>query len=95
MGNILVSKYWGNKTVFHTIDFYPRGIFCWNFKTKAGSRDNIQTSLAKTFMSKCDINYFEITLPRHSCLLANLSIIVEDCSWYSFVVMMIFTYDDI
>ena len=46
-------------------------------------------------MSKCDINYFEITLPRHSCLLANLSIIVEDCSWYSFVVMMIFTYDDI
>ena len=73
MGNILVSKYWGNKTVFHTIDFYPRGIF----------------------MSKCDINYFEITLPRHSCLLANLSIIVEDCSWYSFVVMMIFTYDDI
>ena len=77
MDNILVSKYWGTKAVFHTIDFYSRGIFCWSFKTKAASCDNIQTTLGKTFMSKCYINYFEITLPPPSFLLVNLSIIVK------------------
>ena len=60
MDNILVSKYWGTKAAFHTIDFHPRGIFCWSFKTKAVSYDNIQTTLGKTLMSKCNINYFEI-----------------------------------
>ena len=39
--NILVSKSAGTKTAFHTIDFHPRGIFCWSFKTKAVSRDII------------------------------------------------------
>ena len=77
MDNILISKYWGIKSVLHTIDFYPRGIFCWSFKTKAASCDNTQTTLGKTFMSKCDINYFEITLPPPSFLLVNLSIIVR------------------
>ena len=77
MDIILVSKYWGTKAAFHTIDFHPRRIFCGSFKAKPVSCDNIQTTLGKTFMSKCDINYFEITLPPHSCLLVNLSIIVR------------------
>ena len=37
---------------------------------------NIQTTLGKTFMSKCGIDFFEITHPPHSCLLVDLSIIV-------------------
>ena len=41
-------------------------------------------------MSKCDINFSEITCPPLSCLLGNFSIIVRSCSWYSFVVMIIF-----
>ena len=85
--NIPVSKYWGTKTVFHTIDFCPQRFFCWSFKTKAVSCDNIQTTPRKTFMSKCDINFFEITLTPHSCLLGNFSIAVGVCSWYLFVVM--------
>ena len=41
-------------------------------------------------MSKCDINLFEIARPPYRCLPGNFSIFVGDCSWYSFVVMMIF-----
>ena len=88
--NILVSKYWGIKTVFPTVDFCPWTFFCWNFKTKVVSCENTQATLQKTLRSKCDINFFEIALPPHSCLLWKFAIIVGDCSWYSFVVMMIF-----
>ena len=78
MDNILVSKSAGTKTAFHTIDFHPRGIFCWSFKTKAVSRDNIcKQLLGKHSCQSCDINYFEITLPPHNCLLVNLSVIVR------------------
>ena len=76
-------------TVFHTVDFCPSRFFCGNFKTKAVSCDKIQTTLGKTFMSKCDINFLEITLSPHSCLLGNYSFIFGVCSWYSFVMMMI------
>ena len=34
-------------------------IFLLSFKAKAVSCDNIQTTLGKTLMSKCDINFFE------------------------------------
>ena len=62
-------------TVFHTVDFWPSNLFCGNFKTKSVSCDNIQTTLGKTLMSKRDINFLEITLSPHSCLLGNYSFI--------------------
>ena len=61
--------------VFHTVDFCPSKLFCGNFKTKSVSCDNIQTTLGKTFMSKRDINFLEITFSPHSCLLGNYSFI--------------------
>ena len=88
--NILVSKYWDTKAVFRTIDFCPRRFFCWSFKTKALSCNNIQTTLEKILMSKCDISFIEISLPPDSCLLGNFSIIVGACFWYSFAVITIF-----
>ena len=78
--NTLVSKYWGIKTDFHTVDFSPWKFFCWNFKTKVASCENIKTTLQKTFRSKCDINFFEITLLPHNCLLWKFAIIVGNCS---------------
>ena len=72
----LVSKYWGIKAVFHTVDFVHG-----NFSTRAISCDNMQTIIEKTFWSKCNINFFEIAHPPHSCLLGKFSIIVEGSSW--------------
>ena len=46
--------------------------------------------VCKTFKLKCDINFFEITLHPHRCLLENFPFIFGGCSWYSFGVMMIF-----
>ena len=77
-------------TAFDTVDFCPSRFFCGSFKTKAVSCDNVQTTFGKTFRSKCDLNFFEITLSPHSCLLGNYSFIFGGCSWYSFAVMMIF-----
>ena len=51
------------------------GIFLLSFKTKAVSCGNIQITLAKTFISKCDINFFKMRIPPHSYLLGNFSII--------------------
>ena len=39
--------------------FLSMNIFLLSFKTKAVSCDNIQTTLGKTLMSNCDINFFE------------------------------------
>ena len=50
--------------------------------------DNIEITLGKTFKLKCDINFFEITLPPHRCLHGNFPIIFGGCSLYSFVVMI-------
>ena len=62
----LSSKYWSILAVFHTVDFCSWRFSCWSFKTKAVSCDNIQTALRKTFMSKCDINFFQIKLTSSS-----------------------------
>ena len=60
-----LSKYWVIKAVFHAVDFRPGRFFWLSSKTKAVSCHNIQTTLEKTFRSKWDINFFEITLPPH------------------------------
>ena len=70
------SKYWGTKAAFHTTDFCPQRFFCWSFKTEAVGCDNILTTLEKTFMSKCDINFFKIILSPHSFHLGNFFITV-------------------
>ena len=54
--------------------------------------DNIEITLGDTFRWKCDINFFEIILSPHRCLFGNLSFIFGGCSWYSFLVIMIFTF---
>ena len=64
--NFLVSKYWSIMAVFQTVDFCPWRFCCRSFKTKAVSCDNIQTTLWKTFKSKYDTNFFEITLSSSS-----------------------------
>ena len=75
--HILVRNYRGTLGVFCTIGFCPCRFFCWSLKTKAVSCDNAQITLGETFISKCDINFFEITLPSHSCLHGNFFIIVR------------------
>ena len=87
--NILLSKCWGIKVVLHSVNFRPWRFFCWSLKKDCC--DNIEITLEKTSKSKCDINFFEISLPLHRCLLGKFSFIFGGCSWYSFVVMMIFT----
>ena len=86
--NILLSKGWGIKAVFHLVNFCLWRFFCWSFKKSC--RDNIETTLGKTFMWKCGINFFEITLLPHRCFLRNFSFIFWGCSWHLFVVMIIF-----
>ena len=83
----ILSKYWGIKSVFHSVIFFPWRFFCWSFEKRCC--DNIKTTLMKTFMWKCDTNFFEITLP-HRCLLGNFLFIFGGIfvPWYSFVVMM-------
>ena len=72
-----------------SVNFRPWRFFCWSLKKNC--RDNIEITLGKTFRLKCDINFFEITLPPHRSLLGNLSFVFGGCSWYSFIVIMIFT----
>ena len=74
--------------VFHSVNFCLWRFFCWSFNKSCW--DNVETTLGKTFMWKCDINFFEITLLPHRCLLGNFSFIFGGCSWYSFVAMIIF-----
>ena len=87
LDNIL-SKCRGIKAVFHSVNFFPWRFFCWSFEKSCC--DNIKTTLTKTFMWKCDTNFFEIMLP-HRCLLGNLLFIFGGIfvPWYSFVVMML------
>ena len=91
--NILLSKCWGTEAVFHLVNFCLWRFICWSFIKKSFC-DNIKTTLGKTFMWKSDINFFEITIPPYQaprrCLLGNLPFIFWGCSWYLFVVMMIF-----
>ena len=86
-------KYWGIKAVFHTV-YFVHGDFSASFKTRAISCDNIPTTFQKTFRSKCNINFFEIAHLPHSCLLllGNFSLIIEGCSWLSFVVMLMMIF---
>ena len=86
--NILLSKCWGIKAVFHSVNFCLWRSLCWSYRKNFC--DNIETTLGKTFMWKCDINFFEITLLLHRGLLGNLSFIFWGCSWYWFVVIIIF-----
>ena len=58
-------------TVVHTVDFRPSRFFCGSFKTKAVNSENIQITPGKTFMSKGDTNFLEITLSPHSYLPGN------------------------
>ena len=83
---LLLSKCWGIEAVFHSVNFHP--FFCWSLKKSCC--DNIETTLRKIFLWKCDISFFEITLPPHRCLLGNLSFTLRGHSWCLFVVMMIF-----
>ena len=83
------SKSWGTKAVFHWVNFRPWKFFCSSLEKSCS--DNTEIILGKTFMWKCDINIFEITLRHHKCLLGNFSFILGGCFWYSFVMMMIFT----
>ena len=64
--NFLVSKYWGIKAVFLIADFCPWRFFYRSFKTIGAICDDIQTTLQKTFRSKCDINF----LKSHFLLIA-------------------------
>ena len=91
MDNILLSKCCrlGINAVFHSVYFRSWRFFCWSLKKSCC--DNIEITLGKTFKLKSDINFFEITLLPHRCHLGNFSFIFGGCSWYSFVVMMIFT----
>ena len=83
----ILSKCWGIKSVFHSVIFFRWRFFCWSFEKRCC--DNIKTTLMKTFMWKCDTNFFEITLPQR-CLLGNFLFIFGGIflPWYSFVVMM-------
>ena len=86
--NILRSKYWVIKAVFHLADFRPWRFFCWSFKKRT-----IVTKL-KQFSGEnihLKVWFFEVTLPRHRCLLGNFSFILGGCSWYSFAMVMMFT----
>ena len=65
INNIVLSKCWGNKAVFHSVNLRSLRFFCWSLKK----------TLGRTFMWKCDFNFFQITLPPHSCLLGNFSFI--------------------
>ena len=53
---ILLTKCWGVKEVFHAVNFRQWRFFCGSFKKSCC--DNIETTLGKTFMWKCDINFF-------------------------------------
>ena len=74
--NILASKYWGTKAVFHKVGFWQGRFFCGSFKTKAASCDNIQTTCRKKFVPELWYQLFLNQIPPHSCLLRNFSIIV-------------------
>ena len=63
------------------VDFGPCSFSAQVSVQKLLSCDNIQTMLGKTIMSKCNIPFFEITLPPHSCLFGNFAIIFGGCSW--------------
>ena len=86
--NILLSKCWGIKAVFHSVNFCLWRSLCWSYRKNFCG--NIETTLGKTFMWKCDINFFEITLLPHRGLFRNLSFIFWGCFWYSFAVMIVF-----
>ena len=58
-------------------------------KCKLVTCDNIQTTLGKTFMSKCDVH--SITHLPHICLFGNFSIIFGVVPGIHFVVMMVST----
>ena len=88
--NILLSKCWRIKAVFHSVNFCLWRFFCWSLQKSFC--DNIKITLGTTFKLKCHINSFEITLPPNRCLLENFLFIFGGCSWYSFVLMMIFTF---
>ena len=76
------------KAVSHSVNFRPWRFFCWSLRKICCN--NIGITLRETFTWKCDINFFEITLHHHRCVHGNFSFVFGGCSWYSFVVMMIF-----
>ena len=87
INNILLSKCWGIKAAFHSVNFRPLRFFCWI--SKESCSDNIELTLGKTFMWKCDINFFEITFPPHRCLLGNFLFIF----WGFFLLFICFDDD--
>ena len=57
----LLSKCWGIKAVFHSVNFRPWRFFCWSFKKSCFG--NIETTLGKT----CE--NVKLTLKSHLLLI--------------------------
>ena len=79
LDNILVSRYWGTKTVIHTMDFCPK-----SFKTKVVRSDNIQTTLRKSFLSKVWYQLFWNYTFSSVFFLGVYLLLSRGCSWYLF-----------
>ena len=88
--NIRLSKCWGIKAVFHWVSFCPLRFLCWIFKKKlflqyqTNSGEHSSESVISAFLK----SHFLLI----DVFLGIFCLFLGGSSWYSFVLMMIFTF---